>query len=318
MPTTAAGKLFGIDEAGYGPNLGPLVICLTAWDVPSTPAKTDLAKLFSNVVDRQSNCEGTKLHVADSKLVNVGKNGFANLETSAVSLLRLAGIDTTSLKTIWQGLFGRQPDGETSPWFADDLKLPVRADESSLIAHVDRFHNCLDENEIQLASITSQIFPAAIFNTLLDQHDSKGVVLSKLTIELLGKSWDPKSSTPSLIIGDKHGGRNRYDELLADITGDEMIFRIEEGRVVSRYRVVNSEIRFQTKGEQHLQVAAASIVAKYVRELSMIQFNRFWSQHCPNIKPTKGYPVDAKRFREDIRSVQQELKIEDRVLWRRR
>ena len=29
------GLIIGVDEAGYGPNLGPLAVCATAWRIPS-------------------------------------------------------------------------------------------------------------------------------------------------------------------------------------------------------------------------------------------------------------------------------------------
>ena len=57
---------------------------------------------------------------------------------------------------------------------------------------------------------------------------------------------------------------------------------------------------------------------KYVRELAMELFNQFWQRHLPDLKPTKGYPLDAKRFREEIVETQKELGITDRVLWRNR
>ena len=47
-------------------------------------------------------------------------------------------------------------------------------------------------------------------------------------------------------------------------------------------------------------------------------FNDFWRQHVPDLKPTKGYPVDAKRFRKDIAAAQKQLEISDATLWRER
>ena len=47
-------------------------------------------------------------------------------------------------------------------------------------------------------------------------------------------------------------------------------------------------------------------------------FNRFWQTHVPGIRPTAGYPLDAKRFRTGIRAVQQRLGIPDHDLWRNR
>ncbi len=36
------GYLIGTDEAGYGPNLGPLVISATVWEVPDGVGSEDL------------------------------------------------------------------------------------------------------------------------------------------------------------------------------------------------------------------------------------------------------------------------------------
>ena len=49
----------------------------------------------------------------------------------------------------------------------------------------------------------------------------------------------------------------------------------------------------------------ASMTSKYVRELAMELFNRFWQRHVPGLTPTKGYPEDAKRFRRDIARAQE-------------
>ena len=77
-------------------------------------------------------------------------------------------------------------------------------------------------------------------------------------------------------------------------------------------------IRFQAKGESFFPTALASLVSKYLREVIMRIWNEFWQLQIPGLKPTKGYPVDAKRFKSDIASVQAELGIEDRLIWRNR
>ncbi len=51
----------------------------------------------------------------------------------------------------------------------------------------------------------------------------------------------------------------------------------------------------------HLPVALASMLAKYVRELCMGQFNRYWGHLVPGLQPTAGYYVDAQRFLGEIR-----------------
>jgi hypothetical protein len=119
-------------------------------------------------------------------------------------------------------------------------------------------------------------------------------------------------------VADKHGGRNRYDGYLQEIAEGAMIFRLREAHDVSRYRIGKTELRFQAGGEAHLPVALASMVSKYVRELSMELFNRFWAAHVPDLKPTKGYPIDAQRFRAEIAEAQRRLEIPDEALWRER
>src|SRR5258708_16419993 len=104
----------------------------------------------------------------------------------------------------------------------------------------------------------------------------------------------------ALIIADKHGGRNRYHDFLPIVFGDRFIRCHKESLEQSRYRVGQAEVRFETKSERHLPVALASMVSKYVRELAMQLFNRFWIERQPSLKRTAGYPTDAGRFRQDI------------------
>ena len=65
-----------------------------------------------------------------------------------------------------------------------------------------------------------------------------------------------------------------------------------------------------------MPTALASMTAKYVRELAMIAFNAFWINHLPNLRPTAGYPLDAKRFRKAIAPVQKKLEVSDATIWR--
>ena len=60
----------------------------------------------------------------------------------------------------------------------------------------------------------------------------------------------------------------------------------------------------------------SSDLCKYAREVGLELFNRFWQQHVPGLKPTKGYPEDAKRFRDDVDAARQKLGISDREFWR--
>ncbi|HAW27589.1 MAG TPA: hypothetical protein DCY03_05635, partial [Planctomycetaceae bacterium] len=82
------------------------------------------------------------------------------------------------------------------------------------------------------------------------------------------------------------------------------------------YKIGNTEVRFQTRAEEHFPVAVSSMVCKYTREVMMEQFNQYWCEHVADLKPTKGYPVDARRFKSEIAIAQERLEISDQILWR--
>ena len=162
------------------------------------------------------------------------------------------------------------------------------------------------------------------FNALVAQHGNKATVLTttslKLLDDMLGAIGPPARSEPVLAVCDKHGGRNRYGPALQRQFPDHLVEIRGESRVESRYMWgsphAKIDVRFRKGGEAFLPTALASMTAKYVRELALRFFNAYWQQHVPGLRPTAGYPVDAKRFKQEIAARQKELKIDDRTLWR--
>lgn len=80
---------------------------------------------------------------------------------------------------------------------------------------------------------------------------------------------------------------------------------LEESDTRSSYRLVRGERRceidFVTRGEtRHFPIALASIYSKYVRELYMYVFNRYWSGRVAGLKSTAGYYTDARRWLHDV------------------
>ena len=61
------------------------------------------------------------------------------------------------------------------------------------------------------------------------------------------------------------------------------------------------QVQFEVAAEsKHLPVALASIYAKYLREIFMEMFNRYWTGQVPGLRPTGGYFVDGNRFLTEI------------------
>jgi hypothetical protein len=336
------GLIIGVDEAGYGPNLGPLVITATVWEVPGDPHEFDFWRELRSVICNRapratqpgavSKDESTalaavavrrragRLHVADSKQVYSPARGLAPLETSVLSLLGLQAAHTT-LGDLWRQLCTHPPSVDCcEPWFRQDglaLKLPYLADESEIAGFVGRVQRQFEKVGLRLRCVATDIVLTERFNGLTESLGNKASALSRTSLELLYRAWDPDRDGPALVIADKHGGRSYYQALLADVFG-VLPMCLNEGLERSRYRLGESELRFEARAERYLPVAVASMVSKYVRELSMEAFNRFWQQHVPDIEPTKGYPGDAWRFRRQVAEAQQRLGIPDVVLWRNR
>ena len=300
----------GVDEAGLGPNLGPLVVVAMRWEglLGSTD---DLWRTLSAAVT-QDREEAGKLLIGDSKLVYRDRRDGATLHAAADGLLRAAGVEVGSLQDVVVSLDPEAAaDFEAAPWFAGEA-----AEVSGTVAaRLDVLSTVLEAEGATL-SVAAAVVPAGRFNRLLADSAGKGDLLSRLSLATLRRVWTP--GEPAAVWCDKHGGRNAYAQHLTDVCGGEFVQVLSEGKAESRYAVGDSRIAFGVRSERHFPVACASIVAKSVRQRCMAAFNAFWSRHDPGLKPTEGYPTDAKRFAEETAALRRSLGIADDLFWRSR
>lgn len=313
--------LIGADEAGYGPNLGPLLISTTTWRVPDDDTAVDLYDRLSHMI-RASASSDSHIPIADSKKLYKPGGGLLNLERGLFAGLSACEANLQRWRDAWHVLAPVDAEQWRSvPWYCDyDSPLPIDLDQERRSADRRLWAEGLQVADVSLAGIRSTALFPERFNALVERYDSKGAVLSLATLELVRETLDQHDEPHVLVQCDKHGGRNRYLAVLQTVFPDERIRIILESRGASVYRWSTPsrqiEIRFVAKGESFLPAGLASMTSKYLRELAMRAFNAFWRQHLPDLKPTAGYPVDAKRFRADIASVQRSLGIADDLLWR--
>jgi hypothetical protein len=351
------GYLIGTDEAGYGPNLGPLVISATVWEAPDGVGGDDLFDRLSQVIplvpSRPGARVGRRVAMADSKrLYKPGSQpgkGLRHLERGLFAALALVGHRPRTWRAVWQVLAHESLDHMRSiPWYAEhDMPTPLDCTVEEIELATEALESGLAAAGVRLAAVRSRAIFEPEFNELIERHGSKGTALSHETLALAARligaikveaascrfphvpTTSPTDVTrqdaayPSIsLVCDKHGGRDHYGPLLQHHFPEWLVEVHGEGREQSNYRFGPPERRiaacFRTKAESCLPAALASMASKYLRELAMQPLNEFWSRHVPNLQPTAGYPQDAKRFRVDIAEAQKELHISDRLLWRMR
>lgn len=314
--------LIGTDEAGYGPNLGPLVIAASAWQVPDDALEADLYEVFGPRVTNQPSADADCLAIADSKQLYRSRGDLGQLERTLLTLLAADRAPPLNWRGLRERLCGTVGcNGDSLPWDQDfDMPLPVSAEGACAAERVDGWRATCESVGVRLVALRATFIQPQEFNRAVEQFDSKGALLSHRTLDLLCPLVNELADQPVRVVCDKHGGRNRYGALLQPRFGDRLVRVLDEGRQASRYDVGTASrkvtICFQAGGESFLPSALASMAAKYLRELAMLAFNRFWQRHLPELRPTAGYPGDAARFWAEIRSVQQRLGIEDAVVWR--
>lgn len=319
--------LLGTDEAGYGPNLGPLVVAASLWHVEGELSdELDLfARLADVVTARRSGATDRRLLLADSKQLYQSGGGWRELEAGLWPLLGLLGHAPRCASEIWRALADISAEDSGAPqtpaWHREiDASLPRDADAAELGRSLERTRDGLTRSGVRLCAIRCRaIFPGE-FNAVVAELGNKSTALSHFTLQLTADLLRPCAAEPVAIVCDKHGGRNRYAALLQRFFPEEFIEVVCEGRDVSRYawgpKASRARIDFQVGGESWLPSAVASMAAKYLRELAMLAFNEFWMRELPGLRPTAGYPVDAKRFHAEIAPRQRELGIADAHLWR--
>ena len=308
----------GIDEAGYGPNLGPLVQAAVSLHLPDDdPAGWETLK---EVVRRCHEPDDGRLLIDDSKKVYT-RGGLEALESNLWPVI--APDPYTLGEVLWGGKvppdWGHELGQEV--WFDPGGLLPLDLDHA---AHWDE-HEPVRSALGGRWCVHPRLVPTPRFNRICDEDGSKGSVLARGLVELAAGAFAalPADGRPLLFLCDKQGGRNFYAAMVQQAFPDGWVVPEKEGAAESRYRVDGLDrpvaVTFRPRADgDSVAVALASMVCKYLREVCMRQFNRFWQRHVPGLSPTAGYPADARRFYDAIRPAMDTLGLTPDQVWRKR
>jgi len=319
--------IVGVDEAGYGPNLGPLVMASVALDVADVAHEASLWQTLQRGVRKASAPCDARFVVDDSKKVYSTARGLLDLERSVCGILlgndgRLAAPTLGAAIKHFSNTSHRELEDEC--WFRGETLLPMEAPLADLLAASGRFFDILREVNITRIAVCCDVVCSRRFNACVDRWDSKAAILGLGLAEFIRFNRQAFADGDAMhFFVDKHGGRNHYSALLQHAMDDGMVLADEEGSRRSSYQVVGLDrtmtFTFQPEADaSHFCVALASMLCKYLREALMREFNAFWQQRVPGLKATAGYPGDALRYYDEIRDTVRKMGLADDAIWRRR
>jgi hypothetical protein len=313
----------GIDEAGYGPLLGPLVVSASAFEVPwpapaaaADPLPEEIKdipccwKLLKAALTKKAPITKGRVIVADSKVVHHLTDGVKHLERGVLTLLAQSGIQPATASALLQSLGCVSEELSAHPWYAaDDPALPWLSDAGDLAIARNMVQAAMARSGVKLRAMRTHLVPEQRFNRMVEQTNNKAAVVVSLTLSHL-YHLHTQFGARGLVVGiDKQGGRDNYTSVLLRTFPDASVRVLLESEAGSSYQITETAgtetrrtlIHFREKCETlFMPVALASMICKYLRELYMHSFNTWWCQRVDGLKPTAGYYQDGTRWLDDV------------------
>jgi hypothetical protein len=318
----------GIDEAGYGPLLGPLVVGCCAMEVASPDgAVPDLWKWLRRICGKSRDASGKRIHVNDSKKVYSPSVGVSELERA---VLTLSGLSVGAMPTSLDEVLARHasrcaPDLAKIPWYVplEGETFPVEAGATSLALQFNSARHEFTRAAVRVVHLNAFAVDERRLNRMFQATRNKSSTSFTYVATHLDDLMKRYADQDLVIYCDRQGGREHYGRVLQQMFEEWHLEVTSEQPTRAEYRLSNgpraARIIFAEKGEgECMSVAVASMLAKYLRETLMHRFNAYWKQHAPELKPTAGYWTDGQRWVAEMTPELQGLGIDPQTLVRAR
>ncbi|GJQ58321.1 MAG: hypothetical protein D8M57_05785 [Candidatus Scalindua sp. AMX11] len=314
----------GIDEAGYGPKIGPLVLTSVVMELPSRyDHETNLWPLLKNAISDKVQNRRNRIVVNDSKKTYSQRSGLRLLEETVLSFLWSKRERVTSFSDLLKLLSNHDSDVlDTYPWYkGKDITLPVASNISRILQCAEMITHSANLQNIFLRDVKSIFLCVREFNRQIEYTRNKAILLFNNSLQHLKEIIYHFGEKDTKVLIDKLGGRNYYHQLLTTGFKHHEVNTLSEGRCISTYTIGNEKERMNVSfiegaDSKYFPTALASMFSKYIRELFIRLFNTYWQEQINDLKPTAGYPEDAKRFLSQIDQTRHRLGIADDILIR--
>jgi ribonuclease HII len=300
--------LVGIDEAGYGPILGPLVISSVGFSVPDEQLKADFWHILRKSIFNRKNHLAGRLLIADSKKAYTRSQGLGHLERTVLSCIECLHKRPETLGQLLEIL---SPDLleriDSYPWYKKTAGHKVVAASADTAIASNVLKNDLAANGMELLGLESVCLDVAYYNRMIDLAKNKSIVLFSATARLMQKAFERFGRDNLQILIDRQGGRVHYRRELQRMFGDMELTILGESQSTSSYELSDGmrrmRIHFAVGADNRfLPVSLASMTSKYLRELLIANINRYFMGFGTELKPTAGYWKDGLRFIKDLKT----------------
>lgn len=315
----------GIDEAGYGPLLGPLAVgaaAVSVRDWEEGQAAPDLWRELAGGVAAGVKGAGGRVVIADSKALKLpgvsggvegvgavgGRHPLMHLERGVLAWLAWLGQRPGDDDALLECLGACWPPHRCYEGCGESRQVPLLGGES--LGILANGLKAASGGRVEPVGLRCRLMGETEFNRVVRESSGKGATTLVAMREHARWFLELARAHPGhhlRLVCDRLGGREKYGDIVEYLfsgeAGAPRVKVLEEAGQRSRYvaevRELGREIGvvFEVGSEKvHLPIALASMAAKLCRELAMERFNVWWGKRVPGLRATAGYWQDAQRW----------------------